>query len=346
MVTARVISAFLAFWPAVVVTTPIQKRAVPSNVPQFVVQYAPLVWLHPEEVYLPSDIGSQLVHTVPEINFQAVATAAKPLTLDNVNTLNTPNGSAVYLTSKDDISKNPAWLNGVRPDATGSTGSAISCAIITVNKGNGIVDAFYMYFYAYNWGGKLLGIEVGDHVGDWEHNAIRFLNGVPQSVWYSQHSDGQAFTWSAVQKQGNRVIGYSANGTHANYATAGTKDRVIPGLNIGNNGKILNDYAGAGTLWDPTLAAYYACYENNTKTFSPYDTTTPTNWLSFIGQWGDQQYPDSDPRQDDVLNLHLAYKYEGGPTGPEDKNLGRTNICLQDSKPCKPMSNLLEARDE
>lgn len=40
---------------------------------------------------------------------------------------------------------------------------------------------------------------------DWEHNAIRFNNGVPQSVWYSQHSNGMAYTYSAVEKQGLRV---------------------------------------------------------------------------------------------------------------------------------------------
>lgn len=136
-------------------------------------------------------------------------------------------------------------------------------------------------------------------------------------------------------------IGYSANGTHANYATPGVKDRVIPDLNIGNNLDILNDYTDAGPLWDPTLAAYYASYDASTGAFSAYDDTTPINWLSFIGMWGDKQYPDSDPRQKDLLDLHKVYKYVDGPTGPEDKNLGRTNICLDNSKPCNPMNNLI-----
>ncbi|GAM88948.1 hypothetical protein ANO11243_069820 [Dothideomycetidae sp. 11243] len=305
----------------------------------------PLVNLYSGEAYYPSDIGSQLTYTTPEINFQPDTAAPNPLTLNNLNALNSPSGSSTYLTSKDDISTIPSWLRGVPPDATGSTGSAISCAIITCDKGNGIVDAFYMYFYAYNWGGllKIFNFETGDHVGDWEHNAIRFVNGVPQSVWYSQHSNGQAFTYSAVDKQGVRPIGYSANGTHANYATAGIKDRVIPGLNIGDNLNILNDYADNGRLWDPTLAAYYASYNASSGTFAGYDSTTPINWLSFVGMWGDQQYPDSDPRQKDFLDLHVAYKYTGGPTGPEDKNLGRKNICLDDSKSCDVMNTLLLA---
>lgn len=50
---------------------------------------------------------------------------------------------------------------------------------------------------------------------------IRFSNGTPQSIWYSQHSSGQAFTYHAVEKQCRRPISYSANGTHASYASLG-----------------------------------------------------------------------------------------------------------------------------
>ena len=57
--------------------------------------------------------------------------------------------------------------------------------------------------------------------------------------------------------------------------------------------------------------------------------------------WGDKQYPDSDPRQQDLFDLHEVYKYVSGPTGPEDKNLNRTNICLDNSDPCVPMDSLI-----
>ena len=126
---------------------------------------APLVWLHSEETYYPSDIGAQLQHTTPEINFAKVSNTPSPLTLANLDQLNTPNGPQVYLTSNDDVTTHPTWLNGVKPDATGKSGNAISCAIITNDRGNGELDAFYMYFYAYNWGGIVLGSLVDDHVG-------------------------------------------------------------------------------------------------------------------------------------------------------------------------------------
>lgn len=83
-------------------------------------------------------------------------------------------------------------------------------------------------------------------------------------------------------------------------------------------------------------SSYFVSYSPSTLTFSRFagDTTTPLGWLSFLGGWGDQQYPDSDPRQDDVLDLHLVYKYESGPTGPEDKDLVRTNICPNSDVVC------------
>ena len=281
---------------------------------------------------MPSDIGTQLAHTKPEDNFTVVANAPSPLTLDNLNTLNGLDGANIYLTSVDDITQNPAWLNGVAPDSTGKTNGAVSTAIIVNDHGSGLVDVFYMYFYAYNRGNVLLGQEVGDHVGDWEHNMIRFQNGVPSQVWYSQHSNGEAFTYSCLEKQGVRPIAYSANGSHAVYAIEGKHDHTIPDLNLPNG--ILDDYTDQGKLWDPTLSAYSYSYDVNTNTYTPYDSSYPVNWLYFVGKWGDQQYPNSDPRQKEILGISLTAKYTGGPTGPEDKQLNRTQVCPSNGIAC------------
>jgi hypothetical protein len=75
-----------------------------------------------------------------------------PLNLSNVNHL----GSEVFLTSKNDVTQDPEWIKGTKPDGRGKTNNAITAAVIVNDKGNGNVDAFYMYFYAYNYGGELL----------------------------------------------------------------------------------------------------------------------------------------------------------------------------------------------
>ncbi|MCJ1285918.1 hypothetical protein MMC26_005260 [Xylographa opegraphella] len=299
-----------------------------STVPSYVIDYAPLVWLYSTEQYMPGDIGAQLVNTRPEINFSVVADVPTPLTLDNLNDLNAfaPSSGEIYLTSIDDITTNPPWLNGVKPDSTGKTDGARSCAIVVNDHGSGLVDAYYMYFYPFNLGNTVFGMVIGDHVGDWEHNMIRFQDGLPQAMWFSQHSFGEAFTYNAVEKQGRRPISYSAVGSHANYAITGTHDHTIPGVNLPFP-LLLEDHCDQGTLWDPTLSSYTYAYNAATAVFTPYVAGTPTNWLYYTGAWGDEQYPQSDPRQKEILGISLTAKYQSGPTGPEDKQLNRMAVC-------------------
>jgi len=183
---------------------PLNYSRQPVGVPQFVLDYAPLVWLDESEAYFPSDIYSQVENTTPLVNnYSAIPGAPHPLTLENLDALNAyaNNGSTIYLTSKVDVTTSPRWLEGVVPTSSGKTENAVSCAIIVNDHGSGLVDAFYMYFYAYNLGNVVLFRELGDHIGDWEHNMIRFQDEEPQTIWYSQHANGQAFTYNAVEKK-------------------------------------------------------------------------------------------------------------------------------------------------
>lgn len=156
---------------------------------------------------------------------------------------------------------------------------------------------------------------------------VRFQNGAPSAMWFSQHAFGEAFTYNAVEKQGVRPVAYSGNGSHAAYATGGTHDHTIQGgFNLPGKG-ILTDYADKGTLWDPLTGAYFFKYDAGSKAFTAYDGTTSTGWLSFVGEWGDQQYPNSDPRQHEILGIGATARFSSGPTGPEDKQLNRTDVC-------------------
>lgn len=322
----------------------------PSGVPSFVTEFAPIVHLYSVDPYRPSDIGAQVVNTQPEVNFTTVTGEPNPLTLDNLNQLN--NDGQVYLTSISNptTTPGPAYLYGVAPDAQGKTNNATSCAIIVVDHGNGAVDAFYMYFYAFNFGGLYLDnyINIGNHVGDWEHNMVRFGNGTPTAIWFSQHSGGQAFSYKAAEKYNggvrvrilhlqkfpyysltlfqNQPVTYSANGTHANYAIPGTHDHTIPGLNLPVGP--IEDHTDAGPVWDPTLAAYYYTYNTSTSKFTAYNSSsTPVNWLYFTGNWGDEEYPQTSPRQHCIFGIDALCQWTGGPTGPLDKDLNRKNVC-------------------
>ncbi|KAL9579286.1 MAG: hypothetical protein Q9212_005195 [Teloschistes hypoglaucus] len=266
-----------------------------AGVPSFVLSYAPKVWLQSQDPYFPSDIGAQLAHTTPKVNFNPVNGAPNPLTLDNLASLNNLGGSSVYLTSVDDVTQSPAWLKGVKPDSKGKTNGAKSCAVIVNDHGSGNVDAYYMYFYAFNQGNTVFGQEIGDHVGDWEHNMIRFKNGVPQAIC--------------------------------------THDHTIPGLNLPVGP--IEDHCDQGTLWDPIANAYFYSYDAASNSFQAYDGTSPTNWLQYAGEWGDQQYPDSDRKQKKIFGIAVTAKYTSGPTGPKDKALNRADVCPpKDNTPC------------
>jgi hypothetical protein len=116
---------------------------------------------------MPSDLASQLAHTHPCVNRVPLTGFPSPLTLDNLDSLNELGGRDAHLTSNDDITGDPAWLKGVRPNENGRTEGAVTACVIVNEKGDGNVDAFYFYFYAFNQGNSIFRKELGDHVGDW-----------------------------------------------------------------------------------------------------------------------------------------------------------------------------------
>ena len=93
--------------------------------------------------------------------------------------------------------KRGAGVRGGRSDAP--------AVLILVDKGEGVVDAFWFFFYSYNLGNKVFNVRFGNHVGDWEHTVVRFHHGKPKEVWFSEHNFGLTYTYEAVEKIGKRV---------------------------------------------------------------------------------------------------------------------------------------------
>ena len=201
------------------------------KIPDYVMKHAPYVHLYSGEGYWPCDMAEHLLHTTPHVAFTPVEDALKDRDLDNLDELN-KFGPVTFLQSDDNIEDDPDWLGGESNIPSGHetsriegkspsvkrgrqsqlTGSRIAggrsdapAVLLVVDKGDGIVDAFWFFFYSYNLGNAFLGIRFGNHVGDWEHTAVRFRNGQPTQVFFSEHAWGQAFSWDAVEKIGDRV---------------------------------------------------------------------------------------------------------------------------------------------
>ena len=231
---------------------------------------------------------------------------------------------------------------GHKPDADGY--SKAPAVLIVVDKGSGIVDAFWFFFYSYNLGQTVLGLRFGNHVGDWEHCMVRFENGVPRGVFFSEHEGGQAYAWEAVEKSANgRPVIYSAIGSHAMYPLPGPHPYIIPfGL--------LKDVTDKGPLWDPSLNKYAYHYDyvvdkghaddsekgpseresrdSGSLVPAAENPSAPTSWFHFAGRWGDEVYSLADPRQ---WRLFGQYHYVTGPDGPKFKALNRSKLCQLDS---------------
>lgn len=302
-------------------STGVHTRAVQTSgdLPLYALTYAPIIHLWSKEDFWPSDPAIHLRHVTAKNDDWTNDTAAPdPLTLAN---LDYPGSSEnTYLTGNDNVETEPEWLRSTygKPHYRKS---AAPSAIIAVDKseliGPGYVDIFYPFFYSYNRGNRYNGSVYGDHVGDWESIMIRFLNGEPQAIHYSQHSDGPAYTYAAAPKYSLRPIAYSAGGSHANYATVGQHNHTA---NFG----YLTDHADAGPIWDVTLNYRAYWYSTATGFVQATGNNVSGAWLDFTGHWGDKQYPDSDPRQH---SLQGQYRYTSGPPGPVGHNLMRTTLC-------------------
>lgn len=107
---------------------------------------APLVWLHSEDPFRPSDILQHVRHTTPMVHTTPIA-GLPELDLDNLALLNEGLGASgqVALTANDDITKLPRWLFGEVPDASGRLQTATPCAVILVEseQDSSHTDAFY-----------------------------------------------------------------------------------------------------------------------------------------------------------------------------------------------------------
>lgn len=204
-----------------------------GTIPTYVLEHAPYVHLYSGEQFWPCDISEHLLHTTPHLNYTPIYSHTRHPNLTNLADLNEW-GRFVYLQSEDNVEERPAWLGGSgnipspgEPEGeeswhgrdgqrrlagwqhgktTDNVGRSDAPAIlIVIGKPDGIVDAFWFFFYSYNLGNVVAWTRFGNHVGDWEHTVVRFKDGKPTEVFYSEHYFGQAYTYDAVEKMGKRV---------------------------------------------------------------------------------------------------------------------------------------------
>ncbi|ODV95482.1 hypothetical protein PACTADRAFT_50198 [Pachysolen tannophilus NRRL Y-2460] len=310
-----------------------QKTLKTGEIPQYVIDYSPVVHLYSEEKYLPYDIKEYVKNFHAEFEDGTKLLNGKTLNINDLSKLSNIFENPIFLTSNSDFDNDPDWITGVenKPNIYNGKLEHSPAILIVVDKGNGWVDAFWFYFYSFNLGPFVMGVgPFGNHVGDWEHSLVRFYNGKPYIVWMSAHGGGNAYFYDHMEKLEsdiNRPVLFSARGTHANYASVGQHAHDLPY-------SILSDFTDRGLLWDPSKN--YLAY---TAEFNPIKGINVTyangsipnrerdeygDWLNFRGYWGNKQLPGSDKRQ---VWSPFGWKYINGPAGPLNKNLDRVSPC-------------------
>ena len=100
----------------------------------------------------------------------------------------------------------------------------------------------------------------GRHAGDWE--LVQYRADGSEAV-YAQHSGAERCAGRNVERRGGRPVVYLANGSHAAYFHAGTRDRMWPDPN--------DEADGRGPVQRPRAEAVSAS--------SP-------GWMRYSGRWG------------------------------------------------------------
>ncbi len=231
--------------------------------------YAPLIYLHPDEEYLPSSIDEFFAHVHLECDGHTFGLK----TVWQITAADMPDehmgaDSEHYRDARCRFTTNVP-MNGPydkQPFFGGRTPASNRPVPVYVDaydiKSATTFTAQYTTFYPWNEGKSscpglapldhCIGTRymVDDHVGDWEMTTIQFADGKPIAVHVGAHGNeepGMASTyfapdWGDLKWQGTHPIEYSAAGSHGIWATEGTHNyKTLP------TGDQLNDHTEKGT---------------------------------------------------------------------------------------------------
>ncbi|VVA20339.1 PREDICTED: Vacuolar [Prunus dulcis] len=287
--------------------------------------YSPLIYLHPDEVYLPSSVGWFFSNGALLYKKQGDAVAIEP-TGSNLPQGGSNDGS-YWLDLPVDKGSSERVKKGDLPD----------CQVylhIKPMMGSTFTDIAIWVFYPFNGPARAkveffnisLG-KIGEHVGDWEHLTLRVSNftGELWRVFFSQHSGGSWVDASQLEfENGNKAVGYASLHGHALYPKAGLVLQGSGGIGI------RNDTAKSKKALDTgrSLLLVSAEYLGSAVTEPP--------WLNYSRKWGPNisyDIADEIKTVEKLLPGKLKSAFdkfvkslpnevlgEEGPTGPKMKN--------------------------
>ena len=280
------------------------------------VQYAPRVWMHPDEPYFPSSVEFGFPHMTRfadgDGNHWVRSTAA----------LDSPSDTLPFFAG--DLEGAPVYA-------------------YYADKGSNIIDLVYFFYYPYNRGKEVVDTIWGNHVGDWEHITVRLTRLpdetlTPVQVYLSAHSFGGVYEWADVERfEGTHPVVYSAWGSHGVWSAPG--DHVYMSIGEELLGVCvtivctdLTDETAAGIAWDTwenvagfdfvakeglAGAAWPVWMSDAFQDPGAAPATAPGGGPIF--RWGNEE--DCSTLGVDISDLIGVCRLEDGPTGPISKDV-------------------------
>lgn len=247
--------------------------AAAKTVPKTVVRYAPLVFLHPRERYLPASASFFIANS----SLRWAHYEAGDHSIEPKGSISAPKlGSGGYTHWKNGflprhnkkrtynsrertapyrgITQLDGFFLDLAKDKRGGQGTHSPVYYQYVPKRYVI----YWFFFAYNQ--KLL-----NHEGDWENITVHLDDrGRATAVAYYAHGGPRVYSWSKVRKykKGTHPIVYSAIGSHASYPRPG-KYRIK---------LLVHDFTARGAAW---------------RTWNNLRNVQREPWYGFGGAWGE-----------------------------------------------------------
>ncbi|RWR77691.1 Vacuolar protein sorting-associated protein 62 [Cinnamomum micranthum f. kanehirae] len=240
--------------------------------------YAPWVYFHPDEPYLPSSVSwfftnGALLYKQSDAN---------PISIDPIGS-NLPQGGSDDGAFWLDLPVDGANRDRVKRGDLQSSGPYLH---VKPMLGATFTDIVIWVFYPFNGPARAkiefvtldLG-QIGEHVGDWEHVTLRIsnFNGELCKVYFSEHSSGTWVDASQLEYQGgNKPVTYASLHGHAFYSEAGLHLQGDTKLGIGlrNDTAKSQNSMDTGLNWQLVAAEY----------LGPIIVEPP--WLNYMRKWG------------------------------------------------------------
>ncbi|KAK3877542.1 hypothetical protein Pcinc_017750 [Petrolisthes cinctipes] len=278
-----------------------------NDVVTIIEQWAPLIWLHPEEMFFPSTVDFHLEHV--EVRDENETTIQE--FQDRYTIVTGPDTRSYHLNTVPNLTCGDCLLEWFGGQNVSQESVPTYVFVKDYQDACGTVDVAYRSFYPYNYGkdvcvevmlgGECDGImqSFGNHVGDWEHYSIRIRNGSVTDCYVSVHSFGAWYTWNQTNNNFQFVDGeqsrinlinvtypetvevvngfhaelFSANGSHGLWSAEGTHEYVHLPIH-------LQDQAQRGYQWRTWENLDIVLWDPDTEYLGEQ------HYLDYRGKWG------------------------------------------------------------